>query len=284
MLEHFLIGRRFLKHRLGIIGLIWLFLIVCAALSSNIISRYPYYEMNLQCRYCPPSSAHWLGTDAIGRDVWSRVVTGARVSLEVVIIGVTGSMAIGVLVGALSAMLSNTVDILLQRLTELVMSLPLLIIALVFMSFVKPGIWPLILVLALFGWADTSRVVRGELLSIREEQYIEAARAFGASTFRIIFKHALPGCLSVVVVNATLKAATFILVEASMSFLGFGAQPPTPSWGLMLANAQEAEVLTRMPWLWLPPGLAITLTVLSLNFVGDGLRDALSPREEYPVI
>ena len=285
MLKQFsIIWKRFLKHRLGTIGLMWLFLVVFAALGSNLISRWPYYEMNLQDRYSPPSSTHWLGTDAIGRDVWSRVITGARASLVVATIGVTGSMIIGMAVGAASAMLSNIIDVLLQRLTEIVMSLPLLIITLVFMTFVKPGIWPLILVLVLFGWADTSRVVRGELLSIREEQYIEAARAFGASTTRIILKHALPGCLSVILVNSTLKAATFILVEASMSFLGYGVQPPTPSWGLMLANAQEAEVLTHMPWLWVPPGIAIVFTVLSLNFVGDGLRDALSPREEYPVV
>lgn len=277
-------AKRFLRHRLAIIGLIWLLILLFASIATPIIERYPMEKIDLGNRYSPPSPDHWLGTDALGRDVWSRTIHGARVSLEVAAITVSGSVIIGIIIGAFSAMLGNIADILLQRFTEIIMSIPLLVIALVFMAILEPGLWPLMAVLATFGWTDTTRIVRGELLSIREEEYIEATYALGFGWPRIVFKHALPGCLPSLLVNATLKAATFILVEAALSFLGFGVQPPTPSWGLMLAEAQEMEILTQMPWLWIPPGLAITFTVLAFNFVGDGLRDALTPRERYTVI
>lgn len=275
---------RFLKHRLAVLGLFWIACVVIVAVTGDKLVPWPYDRIDLRHRNEPPSATHLLGTDALGRDVLSRLMRGGRVTLQVAAISVAGSALIGTAVGAASAMLGSTADILLQRLTEIVMSVPLLVIALVFMAFLEPGLWPLIAVLAAFGWTDTARVVRGELLSVREEQYIEAARALGLGLPRIVLKHALPACFPSLMVNATLKAATFILVEASMSFLGFGVQPPTPSWGLMLAEAQEMEVLTKMPWLWIPPGVAITLTVLALNFLGDGLRDAISPKERHTVI
>lgn len=275
---------RFLKHRLAVLGLFWIACVVIVAVAGDRLVPWAYDRIDLRHRNEPPSATHPLGTDALGRDVLSRLMMGARVTLQVAAISVAGSALIGTAMGAASAMLGSTADILLQRLTEIVMSVPLLVIALVFMAFLEPGLWPLIAVLAAFGWTDTARVVRGELLSVREEQYIEAARALGLGLPRIVLKHALPACFPSLMVNATLKAATFILVEASMSFLGFGVQPPTPSWGLMLAEAQEMEVLTKMPWLWIPPGVAITLTVLALNFLGDGLRDAISPKERHTVI
>jgi len=275
---------RFLKHRMAVLGLIWMTMVVLAAVVGNTFIPWAYDRIDLRHRNEPPSTHHLLGTDALGRDVLSRLVRGARVSLQVVIISVAGSLLIGTAIGTGSAMLGGVVDIALQRFTEVIMSVPLLVIALVFMAFLKPGLWPLVVVMALFGWTDTARVVRGELLSVREEQYIEAARALGFGLPRIALKHALPACLPSLMVNATLKAANFILIEASMSFLGFGVQPPTPSWGLMLAEAQEMEVLTKMPWLWISPGVAITFTVLALNFLGDGLRDAFSPKEKYTVI
>ena len=266
------------------LGLIWMTMVVLAAVVGNAFIPWAYDRIDLRHRNEPPSTRHLLGTDALGRDVLSRLVRGARVSLQVVIISVAGSLLIGTAIGTASAMLGGVVDIVLQRFTEVIMSVPLLIIALVFMAFLKPGLWPLVVVMASFGWTDTARVVRGELLSVREEQYIEAARALGFGLPRIALKHALPACLPSLMVNATLKAANFILIEASMSFLGFGVQPPTPSWGLMLAEAQEMEVLTKMPWLWISPGVAITFTVLALNFLGDGLRDAFSPKEKCTVI
>ena len=275
---------RFLRHRMAMLGLIWMTMVVLAAVVGNAFIPWAYDRIDLRHRNEPPSTRHLLGTDALGRDVLSRLVRGARVSLQVVIISVAGSLLIGTAIGTASAMLGGVVDTVLQRFTEVIMSVPLLIIALVFMAFLKPGLWPLVVVMASFGWTDTARVVRGELLSVREEQYIEAARALGFGLPRIALKHALPACLPSLMVNATLKAANFILIEASMSFLGFGVQPPTPSWGLMLAEAQEMEVLTKMPWLWISPGVAITFTVLALNFLGDGLRDAFSPKEKYTVI
>ena len=276
--------RRFIRHRLAVVGAVWIIAVVIAAGVGNYLVPWAYNRIDLRHRNEPPSITHLLGTDALGRDVLSRLIRGARVSLQVAVISVTGSLLIGTAIGAISAMLGSFADIAMQRFTEIIMSVPLLVIALVFMAFLRPGLWPIIAVMALFGWTDTARIVRGELLSIREEQYIEAARSLGFSLPRIIFKHALPACLPSLLVNGTLKAASFILIEASMSFLGFGVQPPTPSWGLMLAEAQEMEVLTKMPWLWIPPGIAITFTVLAFNFLGDGLRDAFSPKERYTVI
>ena len=276
--------RRLLMNRLAVLGLVWMVVVMVIAGVGDRFTPWSYSQINLSHRNEPPSRRHLLGTDSLGRDVLSRVLGGARVSLEVAVIGGGISLLIGTIIGVMCAMLGGIVDIVLQRLTELIMSVPLLIIALVAMAFLKPGLWPLIWVMALFGWTDTARIVRGELFSVREEQYIEAARALGAGLPRIVLKHALPACFPSLMVNATLKAAVFILTEASMSFLGFGVQPPTPSWGLMLADAQEIDVLTNMPWLWIPPGAAITLTVLALNFLGDGLRDALSPKEKYTVI
>lgn len=276
--------RRFLRNRLAIFGIIWLLIVLITAIGAPVIERYSMSEVNLDSRSSPPSKKHWLGTDSIGRDVWSRTVNGARISLLVVAISVTGSVLIGTLIGATSGLSGGVLDTLLQRLTEVFMSLPLLIVALVFMAITSPGLWSLLAALIIFGWTDTARVVRGEMLSVREEEYVEAARALGGSASRILFKHALPACVPSILVNATLKAATFVLAEASLSFLGYGVQPPTPSWGIVLAEAQQMEILTQMPWMWIPPGVAITLTILAFNFAGDGLRDAVSPREKQTVI
>lgn len=276
--------RRFLRNRLAIFGIIWLLIVLITAIGAPVIERYSMSEVNLDSRSSPPSKQHWLGTDSIGRDVWSRTVNGARISLLVVAISVTGSVLIGTLIGATSGLSGGVLDTLLQRLTEVFMSLPLLIVALVFMAITSPGLWSLLAALIIFGWTDTARVVRGEMLSVREEEYVEAARALGGSASRILFKHALPACVPSILVNATLKAATFVLAEASLSFLGYGVQPPTPSWGIVLAEAQQMEILTQMPWMWIPPGVAITLTILAFNFAGDGLRDAVSPREKQTVI
>lgn len=276
--------KRFAEHRLALFGLIWIILLLLATATTPIIQRYPMDQMDLTNRHSPPTQDHWLGTDAIGRDMWSRTINGARVSLLVVAISVTGSAVIGTIIGTLSAMGGGVIDTLLQRLTEVFMSLPLLVTALVLMAIINPGLWPLMLALVVFGWTDTARVIRGEMLSVREEPYVEAAEAYGSSRTRIILKHTLPGCIPSLLVNATLKAATFILAEASLSFLGFGVQPPTPSWGILLSEAQEMQILTKMPWMWVPPGIAITITVLAFNFVGDGIRDAVSPKEKYTVV
>lgn len=276
--------RRFAQHKLALAGLIWIIILLLVAGLIPWLERLPMDEINLANRHQPPTKTHWLGTDSIGRDMWSRTLHGARISLLVVAVSVTGSAVIGTVIGTLSAMGGGIVDTLLQRLTEIFMSLPLLVIALVLMAIFSPGLWTLMLALVFFGWTDTTRVVRGEMLSVKEEPFVEAAQAYGASQARIIFKHTLPGCVPSLLVNATLKAATFILAEASLSFLGFGVQPPTPSWGILLAEAQEMEILTKMPWMWVPPGVAITLTVLAFNFVGDGIRDAVSPKEKYTVV
>ncbi|MBS3789253.1 ABC transporter permease [Candidatus Bipolaricaulota bacterium] len=189
---------------MALFGLMWILLLIIATVTTPAIQRYPMSKVDLTNRHAPPSQAHWLGKDAIGRDMWSRTIHGARISLLVVAISVTGSAVIRTIIGTLSAIGGGVMDILLQRLTEVFMSLPLYVTAMVLMAIINPGIWPLMLALVIFGWTDTARVIRGEMLSIREEPYVEAAEAYGSSKARIILKHALPGCIPSLLVNATL--------------------------------------------------------------------------------
>jgi len=268
---------RFAHHRLAVGGSIVMLAVVVIAVVGPFLTVDPD-AVDLRAVHQPPSGAHLLGTDLIGRDVLSRVAHGARTSLAVGVLAVSLYVLVGTLLGALAGYMGGWIDHLVMRLVDIVLSIPLLLMVIVFVSVVGPGLVSVITVIGLLGWPGTARLVRGQFLSLREEEFIMAARVVGASAPRIVLRYMLPNALAPLTVLATFGVATAILLEASLSFLGLGVRPPTPSWGNILFDAQSPTVLSDMPWLWLAPGLAIAITVLAVNFVGDGIRDAIDPR------
>ncbi|MDR7542869.1 MAG: ABC transporter permease [Armatimonadota bacterium] len=270
--------RRFLRHRLAVVGLAALAGITFMAVAAPALSPGSPTAIDASAFQAPPSRAHWLGTDSVGRDVVSRLIYASRVSLTVGVMAVSMYVVIGTTVGAVAGYYGGKVDLVLSRLMDVMLSFPPLIIILFAVSvFGRPSLWNVIIVLGLLGWPAVARLVRGQILSLRQLEFVAAARAVGASDGSVVVRHLLPNAMAPVLVAATFGTANAILVEAALSFLGLGVQPPTPSWGNMLTDAQSLTVLERMPWLWLPPGFMILISVLTINFVGDGLRDALDP-------
>jgi peptide/nickel transport system permease protein len=269
---------RFKRHRLALIGASTLGIIVVLAILAPVVAPIDPNRIDLSSAYAAPSIHHWLGTDKQGRDVWARLVYSARVSVSVGLVSVAIFITIGTTLGALSGYFGGVLDIVVQRFTEIVMTFPSLVLIITVVSLVGPSIYNVFLVIGLLGWPPTCRLVRAEMLTLREREFTVAARCLGVSTHRIILRHMLPNVVAPVTVAATLGVATAILTETSLSFLGLGVQPPTASWGNMLSAATSTGVLTGQPWLWLPAGLAIAVSVLAINFIGDGLRDALDPR------
>jgi peptide/nickel transport system permease protein len=270
--------KAFTRHRFAVAGMIVVILMIVLAVFAPFIATHDPNVVNLLDANQSPSRTHWLGTDDIGRDVFSRVVYGARVSLSVGIVAVTIYVVIGTVLGALSGYFGGFVDAVIQRLTDAVMCFPSLIIIIAAVAIIGPSIYNVMIIIGLLTWPTICRIVRGQFLSLREREFVEAARASGAGNLRIIFRHLLPNAVAPIIVAATFGIASAILTEAGLSFLGLGVQPPTASWGNMINTAQSASVLQRMPWLWIPAGLMIALAVLSINFIGDGLRDTLDPR------
>ena len=271
--------RRFLRHRLAMLGLVVLIVVFGAGIFANHIAPYSFSEIDLNNIIAPPTTAghHFFGTDAIGRDYFSRVIYGIRTSEEVGLFVAFLSSVIGLIIGAIAGYYGGAIDNLLMRLTDLVLTLPFLAILLTASALLGQGNqWRVSLILALLFWTGLARVVRGIFLSLREKEYVEAAKAAGAGDARIMFRHILPNTLGPVIVNGTLAVATAILVEAALSFLGFGIKPPTPSLGVLVAEAQSNP---QQWWLTVFPGLTIVIIVLAINFVGDGLRDALDPTQ-----
>jgi peptide/nickel transport system permease protein len=270
--------RRFRRHRLATIGLAILILLVLLCAFAPLISPFDPNAIDLEARNQPPSLEHWLGTDGTGRDVFTRILYGGRISLSVGVVAVSISAAIGVMVGCIAGYFGGRIDALLMALVDMVMTFPRLVIIIAFVAVVGPSIFNTMVVIGLLSWPAIARLTRGEILKLRELEFILAARSLGTRNGTIIFEHILPNALSPVLVAVTLDVATVILLEASLSFLGLGAQAPTASWGNMLSDARTLSVLETQPWIWIPPGVMIAITVLSINFVGDGLRDALDPR------
>lgn len=272
---------RFRRHRLAFVGVLLLCFLVMTAIFAPLIFPLEPYKVDLHAYRKPPSAHHWLGTDAAGRDVLSRLIYAGRVSLSVGVVAVSIYTAIGIVLGAIAGYYGRKVDGFIMRLADIVMAFPQLLIIITIASVVGPSIYNIMLIIGFLGWPKIARLVRGMFLSLREREFVGAARAIGAPDRRIIFRHILPNVLGPVMVAATFGTASAILLEASLSFLGLGVQPPQASWGNMLNAAQTLTTLESLPWLWLPPGLAIAITVLSLNFVGDGLRDVLDPYQVH---
>jgi peptide/nickel transport system permease protein len=270
------VWRRFRRNPLALFGLTVLILLGISAIFAPVLAPFDPNEVNPYDALQPPNRVHWLGTDDLGRDVLSRLLFAGRVSLLVGLGSATIAVLIGTLLGALAGYYGGVVDKIIARFIDTVLSLPVVPLALVISAFTQITPLRLTLILAAVSWMGVARLVRGEFLELRSAQFTDAARSTGASNLRIIFVHLLPNAISPIVVAATLLVAYAILIESALSFLGFGLQPPTASWGNMLYNAQR--YLRNAAWLAVFSGVVITLTVASINFVGDGLREAIDPR------
>jgi peptide/nickel transport system permease protein len=271
--------RRFMKHRLALISLIFVIFIVVVALLAPLVAPADPNAVDLSSIRKPPSGAHWLGTDSAGRDVLSRIIYGARVSLTVGIAAALSAAGLGTFLGLVAGFTKGWVDMVIMRVVDIFLSFPSLIVILLLVAILGPSVITIVLVIAFFEWPTSCRIVRQMTLALREHDYVLAARAGGSSNFRIMRRHILAGVVSPLTVVTTLLSASAILLEAALSFLGLGVRQPQASWGGMLNEAQSITVLEGMPWLWLPPGIAIAATVLAINFIGDGLRDAFDPRQ-----
>lgn len=268
--------RRLRRHRLAMAGAGVVFVLVVAALLSPWIAPYPPTHIDLANRMSPPSWKHPLGTDELGHDVLTRLLYAGRVSLTVGFSAAVASALLGTVVGLVSGFYGGWLDNLLMRFVDIMLSVPDLPILIILARYFGGSLVGIVAVITAFGWMGTARLVRGEVLKLKRTDFVEAARALGASNARIMWRHLVPNALAPVIVAATLAVGGAILTEAALSYLGFGIQPPTPSWGNMLQNAQD--FIWRTPLLAFWPGLMIFLTVLCFNFFGDGLRDALDPR------
>lgn len=266
----------FKRNRLAVGGLLMILLIFFVAGSASLIAPYDPGKTDVSSKLKPPSLQHLLGTDQLGRDVFSRMLYGSRISLSVGFVAVAISIFIGILVGAVAGYYGRWVDSILMRFVDIMLCFPTFFLILTVVALLGPSIFNIMLVIGITSWMGTSRFVRAEFLSLRERDFVQAAKALGIKDRRIIFKHILPNGLAPVFVTATLDVATAILVEAGLSFLGFGVQPPAPSWGNILTEGRT--YIFDAWWLTLFPGFAILITVLSFNLLGEGLRDALDPR------
>ncbi|MCL6439480.1 MAG: ABC transporter permease [Rubrobacteraceae bacterium] len=274
--------RRFLASKSALVGLAIFLIMILVAILAPVLAR---YNPDIQFRNgltatgspLPPSGRFWLGTDPLGRDLYSRLVYGARTSMEVAILANIISTIIGVVIGAVAGFFGGIVDTLLMRFTDVMMSFPVLLFAAFLSVALKPGLKVVIFVIGFVSWFYLARIVRGEILSVKNRDYVDAARSIGVSRFRILIRHLLPQVYGQIIVYVTLGFSTTVLYEAILSFLGIGVQPPTPSWGNLISDGDQ--YLTSAPWIAVFPGIAVAITVLGLNLLGDGLRDALDPRK-----
>lgn len=270
------IAKRFSRNRLSVIGAAAVFCLITVALLAPLISPYNPTSIDVHNVLSPPGRAHLLGTDELGRDVLSRMIWGSRVSLKVGFIAVGIAILIGIIVGASAGFYGGKADAVLMRFVDIMLAFPTFFLILAVIAILEPSIFTIMMVIGVTGWMDVARLVRAEFLTLKERDFVTAARALGASDLRLIFSHLLPNALSPVFVAATFGVAGAILIESGLSFLGLGVQPPNPSWGnILTAGKDNIEVAW---WLSVYPGLAILITVLSYNLIGEGLRDALDPR------
>jgi peptide/nickel transport system permease protein len=267
-------------NRLAIFGFVVVVILIFVAIFAPWIATQDISATDLSSRYLPPSAAHWFGTDSTGRDVFARVIYGARISLRVGITVVVISAIVGTILGALSGYYGGWIDrIMSGYVFNVFLAFPGLLLAIALVAFLGAGLNKLIFALCIIGWVGYARLIRGQVLKVREYDFVQAARALGASDLRILFLHILPNAVQPLIVQASLGMAGAVLAEASLSFLGLGVPPPAPSWGVMIEEARDLSTLQAAPHALIFPGIAIALTVLAFNFIGDGLREYLDPRQ-----
>lgn len=267
---------RLRKNRMALFGLAILIGLLLTAVFANVIAPFPYDEQDLFATLEGPSLTHWFGTDEFGRDILSRIIFGSRISLQVGFVAVGFSVAVGGFLGAVAGYYGGKIDNVIMRFMDVLLSIPQLLLAISVAASLGPGLLNLMLAVGIAAIPQYARLVRASVLSIRDQEFVEAAISVGSSDLRIIFKHILPNCLAPIIVQATLGVAFAILIAAGLSFIGLGLEPPTPEWGAMLSGGRE--FIRDYPYMTLFPGLAIMITILGLNFLGDGLRDALDPK------
>lgn len=266
----------FSNNKLALFGLGIVLFFIIVAIIAPLIAPYTYQDQNLIDRLQPPSRKHWFGTDDFGRDIYSRILYGARISLWVGFFSVLGSVILGTLLGIVSGYYGRWVDAIISRIFDIMLAFPSILLAIAVVAILGPSLQNALIAIAVINIPNFGRLVRSKVLSVKQEEYIMAARAVGMKDSRILFSHILPNSISPVIVQATLAIATAIIEAAALGFLGLGAQAPTPEWGKMLADSKE--YLVQAPWTLFFPGIAIMLTVLGFNLMGDGLRDVLDPK------
>lgn len=270
--------RRLKANRLAMVSLVILLIVVGLCIFVPMFSSYNTYSYVAAEANQAPSNAHWFGTDKIGRDLFVRVFYGGRISLGVALAVTAVQCVIGVIMGSISGFFGGIVDTLIMRLSEIFMCFPFMMICITLQAVFGNSIRTLILILGVLSWPSIARIVRGQILSLREMDYMEACRALGISNKRQIFKHLFPNVLAYVIVYVTLSMASVILTETSLSFLGLGVNPPTPTWGNLIQEARNLQILQKKWWYWVPSGVLIFLSILCFNILGDGLRDAIDPK------
>lgn len=283
--------RRFFKHRMAVVGTVMMALILLFLIGGAFVYSEAYSnKLSLPDKFKPPSAEHIFGTDSVGRDILARTIWGGQISLMIGITSVAISITVGTLIGLVSGFFGGWIDSILMRFTEALLAIPTLVLLLLFSRSLSSmtdtivilgrqfysSVIAIVLIIGLLNWMRLARIIRSVVLSLKEQEFVTAATTLGARKGRILFQHVLPNCLAPIIVTATLGIGAAIVTEAYLSFLGFGVLPPTATWGNILTGAQSR--LDEVPWVWIFPGLLIILTVLAINFVGDGLRDALDPR------
>jgi len=270
------VRRRFLRNKLALLGLVMVGIVFLTALLAPVIATHPPRAQDLNITLQGPSADHWFGTDELGRDQFSRVVHGSRIAVSVGLASILLALVIGVVLGSVAGYLGRGWDALIMRVADVFFAFPLIIGAVVIILVVGRGVTPVIIALGLFSWATIARLLRSSILSIRESEYVEAARSLGAGKWRIVTRHVLPNSMAPVLVYAMVSVATAIVAQASLSYLGVGVPPDVPDWGNMISSGQK--FFGFKDYLWFFPSMAVVFTVLGFVFVGDGLRDALDPR------
>jgi peptide/nickel transport system permease protein len=268
--------QRFRHHKVALAGLLLFALLALGSIFAPLLTPYAVDQQDLFDQLAPPNAHHLLGTDTLGQDVWTRLLYGGRTSLSIGILSALLSTVIGVIVGAVSGFYGRWIDAVLMRAVDLLLAFPAIFLLLILFSIIQASATSVILFLGLFGWLYLARIIRGEFLSLREKEFVEAGRALGVSNLRIMARHMLPNVIAPIIVTTTLEIAYNMLAEATLDFLGYGVPVDVPTWGNMLTGAEEFYL--TVPLLAVFPGVALTIAILAINFVGDGLRDAFDPR------
>ncbi|MGF6951475.1 peptide/nickel transport system permease protein [Neobacillus sp. B4I6] len=283
-LSPFAIARKkFVKNKLAMVSLTFLLIVTIVSILAPFITTADITRINIGQMSLEPSGDHWLGTDKAGRDVFTRLLYGGRISLLVGMSCTLFVILLGTLIGSISGYFGGTVDSILMRFTDFILNFPFLVFVIVLNAILfgkVNGLWVLIGTISLLSWGGIARIVRSKILAEKENEYITAAISIGCSPAKVIMKHLLPNILSTIIVQATITFATMIVAETGLSFLGFGVPQEIPSWGNMLNSANEPDVLQFKLWIWVPPALIITITILSINFIGEGLKDAFNPKSK----